>query len=229
MPMTSHSNPDNAETLRQADLPGSTVVESIDKYLKDGMPVFDENGKKVGDVRMHSSTAGYLMVNAEALTNKNLYIPFRLIRTIDEREISLSAPKDALDAQYTQPPRMHTVVQTQLVAGPGGSMVPQTRQVQMLESGYDTTMNAELNSASVGDVASRLAVGMAVYDVDGVHLGNITQYETEQGLLVITKGIFKPTAVVIPFSDIASFSEDGLSVYLSLAEDTIMKEHQTLS
>jgi hypothetical protein len=35
--------------------------------------------------------------------------------------------------------------------------------------------------------------------------------------------------VVIPFSDIASFSEDNLSAYLSLAEDTIVKEHQTLS
>jgi hypothetical protein len=94
---------------------------------------------------------------------------------------------------------MYAVVQTQLVPGPGGGMIPQTRQVQMLESGYDATMHLELNSARVGDVASRLAVGMAVYDVDGVHLGNITQYDTEHGLLVITKGIFKPSAVVIPF------------------------------
>jgi hypothetical protein len=227
--MTSHPHPDSAETGRHADQPGSTVIESIDQYLKDGMPVFDETGTKVGHVRMYSSTAGYLMVNTEGLKNNNLYIPFRLIRTIDEREIFLSAPKDALDAEYIQPPRMHTVIQTQLVPGSGGSLVPETRQVQMLESGYDATMPAELNRASVGDVAGRLAVGMMVYDVDGVHLGNITQYDTERGILVIAKGIFKPTAVVIPFSDIASFSEDNLSVYLSLAEDTIIKEHQTLS
>jgi hypothetical protein len=214
---------------RQTHQPGRTLVESVDTYLTDGMPVIDENGEKVGHIRMYSSAAGYLMVNTEALRNENLYIPFRLISGIDEREISLSAPKDTLDAQYVQPPRMHTVVQTQLVPGPGGKMVPQTRQVQMLESGYDTGMQVELNSASVGDVASHLAVGMAVYDIDGVHLGDITQYDTERGVMVITKGIFKPTAVVIPFSDIASFSEDNLSVYLSLHEDTIMKEHRMLS
>jgi hypothetical protein len=60
MHMTSHPSPENADPRR-------SVVESIDQYLKDGMPVFDETGKQVGDVRMYSSTAGYLMVNAEAL------------------------------------------------------------------------------------------------------------------------------------------------------------------
>ena len=228
MHVTSHPNPDYQATDHLPDQPG-TLVESIDTFLKDGMSVLDETGKKVGDVRMYNSAAGYLMVNAEALRDKNLYIPFRLIRTIDEREISLSAPQETLSEHYTQPPQMHTVVQTQMVPGPGGRMIPQTRQVQMLESGYDAAMNAQLNSANVTDLASRLAVGMAVYDVDGVHLGNIAQYDTERGLLVVTKGIFKPTAVVIPFSDIASFAEDNLSVYLSLAKDTIVKEHQTLS
>ncbi len=225
--MTSYPNPDYEATDHLADQ-RRMVIESIDQYLHDGMSVLDETGKKVGDVRMHSSAVGYLMVNAEALRDKNLYIPFRLIRTIDQREISLSAPQESLIEQYTQPPQMHTVVETQLVPGPRGSMIPQTRQVQMLESGYDA-MPAELNSASVDYVASRLAVGMAVYDVDGVHLGNIAQYDIENGLLVIAKGIFKTTAVVIPFSDIASFSEDNLSVYLSLAKDTILKEHQMLS
>src|SRR5215469_9181881 len=108
MPMTSYPNSESAETGRQAGQPGRTVVESIDTYLKEGMPVFDENGKKVGDVRMYSSGAGYLMVYAEALHHQMLYIPFRLIRTIDERELTLSVPRDTLDAQYTQPPKMHT-------------------------------------------------------------------------------------------------------------------------
>ncbi len=225
--MTSHPDPDYDATDHQADQ-GRMVIESIDQYLHDGMSVLDETGKKVGDVRKHSSAAGYLMVNVKAHGDKNLYIPFRLIRTIDQHEISLSAPKETLVEQYTQPPKMHTVVHTQLVPGPSGSMIPQARQVQTLESGYDA-MPAELNSASVGSVASRLAVGMAVYDVDGVHLGDITQYDTMNGLLIIAKGISKKTAVIIPFSDVASFSEDNLSVYLSLARDTIMKEHQMLS
>lgn len=226
--MTSHLNPAHEDTGRQADQ-RQTVVESIDQYLEDGMTVFDENGEKVGHVRMYSSAAGYLMVNTEALRNQNIYIPFRLVRTIDAREISLSAPKETLDKQYTQPPKMQTVVEKRLVPGPGGRTIPQTRQVQTLESGYDATMPATINSASLVDTASRLAVGIVVYDVDGARLGNITQYDAERGLMVVEKGIRKPTSILIPFSDIASFSQDNLSVYLSLAKDTILKEQGMMS
>ncbi len=104
-------------------------------------------------------------------------------------------------------------------------MIPQTRQVQMLESGYDA-MPATLNSATVSTIASRLAVGMVVYDVDGVRLGNITQYDADRGLLTVEKGVLKPTSLLIPFSDIASFSQDNLSVSLSLAKDTVVKEQE---
>ncbi len=224
--MTSHLNPTPDETGHQAGQ-RQTIVEFIDQYLEDGMPVFDENGKKVGHVRMYSSAAGYLMVNTDALRNQYVYIPFRLIRTIDPREITLSAPKETLDQQYTQPPKLQTVVETRLATGPGGGMIPQTRQVQTLESGYDA-MPATLNSASVDTIASRLAVGMVVYDVDGARLGNITHYDADRGLLTVEKGVLQPTSILIPFSDIASFSQDNLSVYLSLAKDTIVKEHGML-
>jgi hypothetical protein len=77
------------------------VVENIDQYLEEGMPAFDQNGERVGDVKMYSAAAGYLMVGSGAFDRKDLYIPFRLIRTIDPEEIYLSASKDTLAAQYT--------------------------------------------------------------------------------------------------------------------------------
>jgi hypothetical protein len=43
--------------------------------------------------------------------------------------------------------------------------------------------------------------------------------------MVVEKGIFKPTVVVVPFSDIDSFSLDNLSVYLALPKDTVVKQH----
>jgi len=204
-----------------------TVIEGIDQYLQDGMAVFDENGEKVGDVKMYSTSAGYLMVGSGAFEHEDLYIPFRLIRYIDPQDIFLSAPKDTLASQYKQAPQIHTIVETRLVAGPGGSTTPQTREVQMIQSGYDRGP-IELSGVDVGDVADRLAIGMVVYDSNGKRLGDITQYDTTRSLLVVEKGIFKPRDLVVPFSAIKEIHAGVFTVYLSLPEDTLLQQHSML-
>jgi hypothetical protein len=215
--MTSSTNPISQQP----------VVENIDQYLEEGMPVYDLNGQHVGTVQMYSTAAGYLMVDYGDFDQKNLYLPFRLIRTIDPDEIYLTVPKDTLAAQYTQPPTIHTVIETRAVAGPGGQMMSQTRQVQMVQSGYDGTQ-AAISSVDAGSLAGQLAVGMAVYDVDGARLGDITQYDTERSLMVVEKGIFKPTVLFVPFSAIKSIDRDNLSVHLTLPRDVIVKQHAML-
>jgi hypothetical protein len=216
------SSPVHDETSQQADQQQAIAVD-IDEYLRDGMSVLDVNGKPVGSVRMYSTAVGYLMVSTGTVEQTYLYIPFRLIRTIDPHEIVLSAAKEALAGQYTQPPKIDVVMETRMVPGPNGTMIPQARQVQMLQSGYDATP-AELESINADDTAKRLAVGMVVYDVDGERLGNITQYDIDHGLMVVQKGIFKPTVVVVPVSDIDNFSVDNLSVYLALPKDLVVKK-----
>ncbi|MGO8947986.1 MAG: hypothetical protein ACLQUY_10050 [Ktedonobacterales bacterium] len=220
------TSPMNEERSQQAEV-RQTVVENIDQYLQDGMPVLDMNGDKVGNVKMYSTAAGYLMVASGAFDLKDLYIPFRLIRNIDPHSIFLSATKDTLTEEYSQPPQTHIIVETRLVPGPRGNMSPQRREVQVLQSGYDGT-EATLNSVNLGDLASRLAVGMTVYDVDGARLGDITQCDTQRGLMVVEKGLFKPRILLIPFSDLASFAVDNLSVYLSLPKDAVVKSNAML-
>ncbi len=210
----------NNPTNQQPD-----VMENIDRYLEDGLPVFDQNGTKVGDVKMYSAAAGYLLVASGAFELQTLYIPFRLIRSIDPRAIFLATTRERLTVEYSQPPQTQTIVETRLVAGPHGGLRPQTREVQVVQSGSYNAL-AELNSADVNALASRLAVGMAVYDVDGARLGDITQYDTTRGLLVVEQGILKPTILLIPFSDIQSISLDNLSVYLSMPKDAVVKEHR---
>jgi ribosomal 30S subunit maturation factor RimM len=221
------TNPSNQQTSSQHAGQQQIVVENIDQYLEDGMPVLDMNGERVGDVKMYSTAAGYLMVGTGAFEDKNLYIPFRLIRNIDPHDLFLLAAKDTLAAQYTQPPTLKTVVETRLVPGPHGTMTQQAREVQMVQSGYDG-QPAELDSVDVGSIADRLAVGMAVYDVEGTRLGDITQYDTSRSLLVVEKGIFKPRVLFVPFSAIQSIDRDTLTVYLSLPQDVLVKEHAML-
>lgn len=215
------TSPSNQTNERQ------TVVENIDQYLADGRPVFDKNGEKVGEVKMYSTAAGYLVVGSGAFSRKDLYIPFRLIRNIDPHDVFLSEAKDTLASQYTQPPQIDTVSETRLVPGPHGTMTPQTRQVQMVHSGYDA-QPAAINTVDAEKVAKQLALGMAVYDVTGARLGDITQYDIPRSLLVVEQGAFNPRVLFVPFSAIKRVDRDTLSVLLSLPKDTLLKQHAML-
>ncbi|HET8908229.1 MAG TPA: PRC-barrel domain-containing protein [Ktedonobacterales bacterium] len=203
------------------------VIEDIDQYLVDGLPVFDAAGERVGTVKMYSTAAGYLMVSGGPLGRENLYIPFRLIRSIDPREIYLTAYKDTLKAQYTQPPAITSVSETRMVPGPLGTLTPQTVHVQMVQSGYDA-QQAALSSVDVGSIVQQLALGMAVYDIEGTHVGDITQYDVPRSLLVVEQGIFRPRVLFVPFSAIQSVDRDVLSVYLNLPKDALVKQHAML-
>jgi hypothetical protein len=204
-----------------------TVVENIDLYLQDGMPVFDSNSDKVGDVKIYSAAAGYLMVGHGAFGHQDLYIPFRLITSIDPHDIFLSETKDVLTAQYTDPPRITTLAEERLVPGPGGAYIAQKRDVQMVESGYDRAPVA-VNSVNATSVANRLAIGMAVYDVNTERLGDVMQYDTTRNLMTVEKGIFKPRMLIVPFSAIERVEPDTFTVYLTLPRDVIVKEHTML-
>jgi sporulation protein YlmC with PRC-barrel domain len=204
-----------------------TLIETIDLNLADGMPVYDMNGEKVGDVKMYSTTAGYLMVGHGVFDQQDLYIPFRLIRSIDPHDLFLSESKETLVATYAQPPKISTVSEQRLVIGPTGALMSEQRDVQRVESGYDG-LPATTNSVDVQDVADRLAVGMAVYDVEGERLGDVSQYDVPRRLLVVEKGIFHPRVLFVPFSAIETVNREDLTIYLNLPRDVVVKEHAML-
>jgi hypothetical protein len=203
------------------------LVANIDQYLADGLAVFDVNGERVGTVKMYSAAAGYLMLESGPFGETNLYIPFRLIRTIDPRDIYLTEDKDTLAAKYQQPPAITTVNETRMVPGPQGTMTPQTFQVQTVQSGYDSKPVTGAR-VDVGAIGQQLAIGMAVYDSDGMHVGDITQYDIPRGLLTVEEGIFTPRVLFLPFSAIQSVDRDFLSVYLSLPKDALVKQYAML-
>lgn len=219
--MTNSNTPDANMTSPSSP---HTVVEDIDQYLAEGLAVFDANGDRVGTVKMYSTAAGYLIVGSGPVGDQNLYIPFRLIRSIDPGDIYLTLTKDTLEAQYTQPPKITTVSETRLVPGPQGALTPQTTHVQMVQSGYDDKQTT-VSRVDVSAIAQQLAIGMAVFDAEGEHIGDITQYDVSRSLMAVEKGIFKPTVLFVPFGAIQSVDPYTLSVYLSVPRDVIVKEH----
>src|SRR6476469_5511266 len=91
-----------------------TVVERIALYLTDDMPVYDSNGEEIGHVKMFSTVAWYVIVGHGPFEKDNLYIPFRLIQSIDPRELFLSEPKQTVVAGYTTPPQISTLTEHRL-------------------------------------------------------------------------------------------------------------------
>jgi hypothetical protein len=204
-----------------------SLIEDIDRYLADGMPVYDLNGDQLGDVKMYSLAAGYLQVGTGPMKERDLYLPFRLIRSIDPHDIFVSECKDVIMARYTEVPRISTVVERQLISGPHGAVTPQTREVQLAPSGYDNSP-VVLDSVDLSSIAERLAVGMVVYDARGERLGDITQYDIGRDLMVVEKGIFRPKALLVPLSAIQEIHPGMFTVYLSLARAALVQEHAML-
>lgn len=204
-----------------------TVVERIDLYLTDDMPVYDSNSEEIGHVKMFSTVAGYLIVGHGPFEKDNLYIPFRLIQSIDPRELYLSEPSQTVVAGYTTPPQIHTFTEQRLVRTAEGGLKSESRHVQMVQSGYDG-LPARINSVDIADIAHRLAVGMAVYDASGTRLGDVSQYDTARSLMSVESGIFRPHVLFVPFSAIQSIDGDAFTVRLSLPRDVIVKEHSML-
>jgi hypothetical protein len=114
-----------------------------------------------------------------------------------------------------------------MIAGPDGSTSPQTREVQTIQSGYDGG-SVELSAVDTGNMANQLAIGMVVYDSTGKRLGDITQYDTARGLMVVEKGIFNPRDLVVPLSAIKEIHPGVFTVYLSMSEDSLLQQHAML-
>ncbi|HEX9057234.1 MAG TPA: hypothetical protein VF818_06830 [Ktedonobacterales bacterium] len=203
---------------------GHTVIEDIDQYLAEGMPVLDKDGRRIGEVKLYSTIAGYLMVKQRPLDQRFLYIPFRLIRSVDPREIFLTETKATVTSRHTEPPKITTVSATRQDTGTSRAAAPTARQVQMVESGYDSAP-VEYQSVETGDIANQLAIGMIVCDVIGNRLGDITQCDASRGIIVVQKGQLRPHVVQVPFSAIRSIERDTFTVYLSLPSDIVIKEY----
>jgi ribosomal 30S subunit maturation factor RimM len=195
--------------------------------IENGLPVYDLNGERVGDVKEYNTVASYLQVSAGVFGQKELYLPMRLIADITAREIHLVAPKDALAVEYGQPPAIATSVENRVERGDTTSQPLRAREVQLIPSGYNGDM-VELSAVELSDIAERLSVGLTVYDQDGVRLGEIAEFDANRWIIVDESGVFSPVYRVAPFSAIGSINRDTQSAHLSVQEAALHRAHGSL-
>jgi hypothetical protein len=215
----------NSSTLgREPSADRQRHLRQLAQGFENGLPVFDLNGERVGNVKDYSALAGYLQVSAGVLGQTDLYLPFQVIADIRAQEVHLLEPQDTLAAQYSSPPALRTVVENPAAPGSEMSHGPGAREVQRLENGYDGSMT-EIGAVELSSIAERLSLGLRVYDVDGVRLGEIDEDDANRLLIVVESGVFSPVYRVVPFSAIGSINRDTQSVHLTVQGGMLQKTH----
>lgn len=148
------------------------VTEDIDTLMQVNKPVHDSNSKKVGKVTQYDLPAGYMQVKREGLEPYTFYIPFRLISSIDPRQIYLTVSEDTLITDYTVLPQSEAVL-TQWRDWRTGQQ--ETTVARQMRSGY-SGQEVLAFQQTYGVLANKLRAGMQVRDIEGTHLGKLHQF-----------------------------------------------------
>jgi hypothetical protein len=186
----------------------AVVVVGIARMMKEGLPVFDVNGMKIGPVHRYDLDSGYMVVEHGALEKRRLYIPFHLILTITPKEIFLAAAQVTLTDDYLVPPLIKPVVEEWT-----NPLTGRTEEViwHELRSGYDERL-ARIMPVSLDEVTTNITVGMTVVDVDDDYVGEIIDRDNER--LIVRDDIASDAVHIVPFGLVARVSLDDLAVTL---------------
>lgn len=190
------------------------VIEDIDAVIREGLPVHDASGEKIGTVRDYSTAAGYLMVQTGLIAHQDLYVPYSAIQSIDPREVFLSLYKGTLVGDYSAPPAATIVVE----GGAAATLVP---------SGYDGRP-AEFNRVNLEMVHRELARGMAIYATTGEKIGTVDGIAENAGYMLVKEHRSSKKDLFIPFAAITSIDREFGEVFLAVSRDVLLKDYAQL-
>lgn len=188
------------------------ITEDIRKTISPGQKVYDNDGKQSGTVDLVDRDSGYFMVQKNPFSEKDLYVPFRLITNIDPRELYVSVSRDELYSDYANPPSRST-----FVAPVGGEEVATTTE----PSGY-TGGPIVVERATLDEFRRRIAVDDHVYTTEMTDLGAIKRYDPTTGWMLVQED--GPTGMpptrrerMIPVTVVSDVNTDTHEVYLSVS------------
>ena len=181
------------------------ITEDVAGSIVLGQAIFDNAGARVGTVDDVDRATGWIKVEINPFSDKDLYIPFKLVTNIDPHELYLSQSRDALRSEYSNPPVRYTQVETVL-----GEKIATTRQ----PSGYDGSPLV-VDEANLDKIRKRVAVGDLVLTSDQVDLGTIKRYDGATGWMMIGKGLQARNDLMVPITVVSHVDRDVAEVYLA--------------
>ena len=200
------------------------VTEHIRQLVAYGQRVYDRDGAKLGTVEVFDNQTGWVTVEKGAFLHRSLYIPYRLIATIDEREIGLSVTKDDLLAAYTNPPARTTVVKATEDPSSGEA---EHIALTHVPSGY-TGAPLQVDHTNVDQIMRKIEVGMRVFDVLGERVGTIDTYNVDRRYLGVRKNPFIPRDLYVPMALVDGVDLVTRDVHLAVTKDHLKRVHVTI-
>jgi hypothetical protein len=189
------------------------VSENVRDWLRLDQRVFDRENVSVGTVDAFDHGTGWMTVGTDPLNERALYVPFRLIASIDPRELYLSATRAELERDYHQPPARTTTVD-----GAGDGAIVTTVE----PSGYDDTPLI-VKRTRLDLVASRIAVGDRVLTADGTGLGVVKDYDRASGVIHVARGVLVHRELRLPISSVDHVERELGEVHLVLREADVQR------
>jgi hypothetical protein len=190
-----------------------TITEDISNTIAPGQTVYDNEGTGIGTVDSVDRQTGYLMVESNPFSEKDLYIPFSLITNIDPRELYLSLSRDELHSEYANPPARDTLVE---------DFDGKTTATTTEPSGYDGTPLV-VEQAKIDHLKKRIATGDQVFTSDMVDLGAIKQYDPATGWMMVEKGVMSKHDLMVPVTVVDSVNRDSREVYLVASQADLQR------
>lgn len=185
-----------------------TITQNVADKLIPEQTVYDVTGEKVGTVDDIDRDTGWFTLQVNPLSDKDLYIPFKVVSNIDPKEVYLGATKQAIHREFSEPPPRATHVQSV-----DGQEIATTRQA----SGYDGTPMI-VDEVNVGKLRTGIGEGYAVVTSDNVSLGTIKRYDPVTGWILIGKTALTKYDLVVPVTVVSRIDRQFASVHLAVSE-----------
>lgn len=185
-----------------------TIMQNVTDNLTSDQTVYDVTGDRVGRVDDIDRDTGWFKVETNPFSDKAVYIPFKLVTNIDPQELYVSATKEAIDREFSNPPARSTAVATV-----DGQEIATTRQA----SGYDGTVII-VDEVNLAKLRSSFGEGYVVVTSDEVSLGTIKRYDPVTGWILVGKTPFTQYDLVVPLSVVSRVNRQFGSVHLAVSE-----------
>jgi hypothetical protein len=185
-----------------------TIVQNVADNLITAQTVYDITGERVGTVDDIDRDTGWFKLEINPLSDKVLYIPFKIVTTIDPKELYVSATKEALYREFSNPPARFTTVETV-----DGQEIATTRQA----SGLDGTAII-VDEVNVDKVRKGIGEGYVILTSDEVSLGTIKRYDTATGWILVGKTALTKYDLVVPVSVVSRIDRQFGAVHLAVSE-----------
>jgi hypothetical protein len=185
-----------------------TINEDVGRAVKVGLTVFDGDGSKIGYVDETDKRHGWMVLRTGAFDQKKLWVPYRLVKSVDEREIFLTMLKGAVEAEFSNPPARNTAVAEK----DGRSFATTTEP-----SGFDQ-QPVVTSEVDLGRIKNRLAVGQQVWTSDDVAVGRIKDFDREGRYIVLETGHLSiKHDLLVPISLVADVDREAAEATLAVS------------